>query len=265
VLLTVDHAGYLSQIDWDAVREYRDSEQLRVGLQAWLEEYGNTPLAQRLEWAKHNAIDFYYSHKSAQYVAERYGEIRANGYAIFQLEFGANPLVYYPVAGINRDLNFIFLGSTNPDKWERYYSYFGPILRDYSGYIDGPWWQSISRFGTADTHRYLCAKARVALNLHIPNQINWPSELNERTYNLAACGVPQLIDSPKLLAERFQPDSFFVADTPSQYETTFSAIIDDPSEAERRALQGQREVFAGHTIFHRVMDFVNALEKAELE
>jgi len=264
VLLTVDHAGYLSQIDWEAVREYRRNEQLLIGFNAALQEYGNTPLSQRLDWARRHEIDFYYSHKNPQYVEQRYGEIFERGYSIFYLEFGANPLVYYAFPSLDRDLNYVFLGSTNPDKWSRYYAYFGRILRKHSGYIDGPWWQSISRFGDAHTHRYLCARAKVALNLHIPNQIKWPSELNERTYNLAACGVPQLVDEPKLLASKFSADCFFVAPTPEAYRENFERILNDPTEAQRRALKAQREVLTKHTIFHGAESFVSQLVQSSL-
>jgi hypothetical protein len=259
VFLTIDHAGYLSQIDWETVRDYRRSDQLIIGLYAALQEYGNTPLSQRLDWARQHEIDFYYSHKNPRYVEERYGEILERGYSIFYLEFGANPLVYYAVPSLNRDLNYVFLGSTNPDKWSRYYAYFGQILQKYSGYIDGPWWQSISRFGDANTHRYLCARAKVALNLHIPNQIKWPSELNERTYNLAACGVPQLVDEPKLLASKFSPDCFFVAPTAEAYRENFERILNDPTEAQRRALKAQTEVLSKHTIFHGADRFLTQL------
>jgi hypothetical protein len=256
ILLTIDHAGYLTQIDWQAIAEYRKRRKLLIGLNAALQEYGNTPLLDRLDWAKRHDVDFYYSHKNPAYVEERYGEIFDRGYSVFYLEFGANPLVYYPVSRFERDLNYVFLGSTNPDKWPRYYSYFAPVLRNYFGYIDGPWWASISRFGSTDTHRYLCARAKVALNLHIQNQIKWPSELNERTYNLAACGVPQLIDDPKLLSSKFSSDCFFVASTPEAYRATFERMLNDPQEGERRALKALSEVLTKHTIFHRAESFL---------
>ena len=262
MLLTTDHDGYLSRIDWKAVQDYRKTKPLRVGLNASLQEYGNTPLAERLEWARGQCVDFYYSFRTQQYVRKRYQAILERGYEIFTLEFGANPLLYYPVPGIKRDLNYVFLGSTNPDKWPRYYSHFGPLLKQYPGYIDGPWWSSIARFGDAETHRYICARAKVALNLHIQNQVDWASELNERVYNLAACGVPQLIDDPKLLFERFQPDSFFIARTPAEYQSLFAQILRDPEDAERRAMQAQREVFARHTVFHRAEQFISELSKS---
>lgn len=259
LLLTIDHEGHLNQIDWNIVRDYRKKRSLRVALNAGLEEYGNSPLDGRLKWAEQHDVDFYYSFKHADYIQARYQQILEKGYEILSMEFGANPLVYYPVPGIARDLNYVFLGSTNPDKWPRYYSYLGSVWRGHAGYIDGPWWHLISRFGEPDTHRYLCARAKVALNLHIKNQIDWAGELNERTYNLAACGVPQLIDDPKLLSKRFAPDSLFVARTPSEYRSLFEQILRDPAEAERRALQAQREVFNRHTVFHRAESFVAQL------
>lgn len=259
VLLTTDHESYLSRIDWQTVQDYRKVKLLRIGLNASLQEYGNTPLKQRLDWAQQHEVDFYYSFKTQPYVRRRYQAILEKGYEIFTIEFGANPLLYYPVPGLERDLNYVFLGSTNPDKQPRYYAYLGHFWKTYPGYIDGPWWSLIPRFGDAETHRYICARAKVALNLHIQNQIDWAGELNERTYNLAACGVPQLIDAPKLLFARFQPDSFFVARTPGEYELLFTKILRDPEEAQRRALQAQQEVFARHTVFHRAEQFINEL------
>ncbi|MGE0882723.1 MAG: glycosyltransferase [Blastocatellales bacterium] len=259
ILLTVDHEGYLNQINWNAVSEYRQSHNLHVGLNASLQEYGNTPLPGRLEWAEQHEISFYYSFKSQEYIEARYQEILKCGYQVFHLEFGANPLLYYPVPGIERDLNYIFLGSTNPDKWPRYHSYLGSLWQEYPGYIDGPWWHLISRFGGVATHRYLCARAKVALNLHIHNQIAWASELNERTYNLAACGVPQLIDYPKILPERFSPESFFFARSPAEYQSNFKIALNDSAEAQRRALQAQKEVFYRHTSFHRTDSFATQL------
>src|SRR6185503_4901861 len=97
VLLTTDHDGYLSQVDWKAVEDYRKARPLRIGLNASLQEYGNTPLEKRLEWARQHDIDFYYSFKTPQYVRARYQAILERGYEIFTLEFGANPLLYYPV------------------------------------------------------------------------------------------------------------------------------------------------------------------------
>lgn len=254
VFITSDHESYLSRINWDSIKIYRKSHILKVGLTASIEEYGNTPLPGRLLWAKEQGIDFYYSFRSPEYLQQRaeYRPFFDHGYKIFSIEFGANPLIHYPVPGIERDINYVFLASTNPDKWQRYFLYLTDILSKYSGFIDGPGWSFLKRkTSTLNKDRYLYARAKVGLNLHLDNQIEWASELNERTYMLAACGVPQLIDKPKLLPYRFNEEGFFIAASPHEYISLFDFILNNPDEAKRRALIAQKEVFASHTWFHR--------------
>jgi hypothetical protein len=268
VFITGDNSPFLTRINWDAVAKYRKNNGLKLGLTASLEEYGNTPLAERLKWAKEHQVDFYYSFRAPEYLTERkeYQPFYDNGYQIFSVEFGANPLLHYPVPKIKRDLNYVFLASVNPDKWPRYFAFLTKLLSNYSGLIDGPNWPNLSRRASLPVHRFLYdrflyARAKVGLNLHIRDSIDWASELNERTYILAACGVPQLVDNAKLLTERFSNDCFFVAKTPKEYEQLFIYLLTDPEEAQERALKAQQEVFARHTGFHRAEGLISALGK----
>ncbi len=259
VFITSDHESYLKRINWDALTAYRKRNLLNVGLTASLEEYGNTPLPQRLEWAERNHIDFYYSFRSPEYLSQRkeYKLYYERGYRIFSIEFGANPLAYYPVPGFKRDINYAFLASSNPDKWARYTAYLVPIFRQYPGFIDGPGWSLIGNFTfNADRDRYIYSRAKIGINLHVQNQIDQESELNERTYMLAACGVPQLIDNPMLLNSRFTPGCFFTAVDPREYKYLFDDLIRKPEMATTRTLQAQREVFDKHTTFHRAERFI---------
>ena len=107
----------------------------------------------------------------------------------------------------------------------------------------------------------ISAKTKVGLNLHLDYQINTINQLNERTYMLAACGVPQLIDNPATLSKHFSEGCFFVANNPKEYALLFEKILTDPQEAQKRALKAQREVFANHTTFHRMDSFVRELLK----
>jgi hypothetical protein len=256
VLLSSDSVEYLARLDWDAVRQYRASQVLKLGLTASLEEYGNIPLPPRLKWAAEHRIDFYYSFKAPEYLTSRkeYRPFYENGYSILSVEFGANPLLYHPLAGVTRDLDFVFLASRNADKRERYYAYLPGIFQRGQGL-----WAGITRWVPPAAQRFLYARAKVGINLHIDNSLDWPSELNERTYILAACGVPQLIDDAKLLPFRFSPDAMFIARTPAEYAEMFSAMLENPELAEQRALKAQREVFARHTTFHRAESLATAL------
>lgn len=264
VLLASDNAEYLERIDWDKVAEYKQSGRLLVGLTASLEEYGNTPLGARLAWARSAGVDFYYSFRAPEYIASReeYRAFEDAGFQIVNVEFGANPLLYRPVPGVTRDLNYVFLGSSNSDKWARYIAFFGPIMRNHAGFVDGPGWSKARDFEfRRERDRYIYARAKVGLNLHIDNQISWASELNERTYMLAACGVPQVIDRPGLLAKRFSEDAMFIGETPEDYDAMYRLALSDGDEAARRALRAQEEVFEAHTVFHRADHLIQSLDR----
>lgn len=262
VLITSDHESYLRRIDWSAVSRYRDYNELRIGLTASIQAYGNSPLDQRLDWSKKHGVDFFYSFRAPEYLHGRseYLLFFERGYKIHSVEFGANVLEYYPVATIERDLDYVFLASSNPDKWPRYFKYLTNILSTYSGFLSGPGWSKINRFAGRHTNRYLYSRAKVGINLHIQDSIDWPCELNERTYILAACGVPQVIDHPKLLSERFRLDGMFVADNAKQYEELFAYVLNHPTEAQERAFMAMEDAYSRHTTFHRAEEFVKALE-----
>lgn len=258
VLLSSDHEAYLGRIDWAAVTAYKKSGRLKAGLTASLEEYDNSPLAGRLAWARRHGIDFFYTFRDEGYVRERpaYRPFFDAGYPMLYLPFGANVLHYYPVAGFERDLDFVIMATRKSE----HMSYMKHIVRHHAGFIDGPGWKHVRRFSfNRERDRYIYARAKVGLNVHLPEQLAWPCEVNERTYQLAACGVPQLVDHPKLIDQLFGRDAVFVADTPADYERLFRDIIAHPEDATQRALRAQTEVFARHTTFHRADGFVRQL------
>lgn len=263
IFLSSDHKNYTSKLDWEAITEYKKSINLKVGLTASLEEYGNSSLTQRLDWAKSIGIDFYYSFRAPEYFNTRseYRLFFDYGYEIFSVEFGANPLLYFPLPNIVKDLDYIFLASSNSDKRKRYFEWIPKIVTKYFGFIDGPGWHKISKWAIQPTHKFLYSRAKIGINLHIDDSINWASELNERTYILAACGVPQLVDNAKLLQYRFSGEAMFIASTPKEYLELFEYMLNNPEECQRRALIALEEVYKKHTTFHRAEQFLLQLKK----
>ncbi|MBU6427161.1 glycosyltransferase [Patescibacteria group bacterium] len=262
ILLTSDHASYLEKIDWRTVKDRKKIHHLKIGLTASLEEYGNSPLAGRLAWAKAHSVDFYYSFRDPEYIHSRkeYRPFFDAGYKVLFMPFGAHISRYFPVAGFERDLNYVYLASKQSSK-PAMLDFLSPIMTEYPGFIDGPGWERIKKFRfNRDRDRYVYARAKVGLNLHLPEQINWPCETNERTYQLAACGVPQVTDHAKLLDKIFGPDSLFIADTPEAYLAHFENIIHNPDIGTRHALAAQKEVFEKHTTYHRAASFIDQLK-----
>lgn len=264
ILLTSDSEDYLARIDWDRIATYRTRQPLFIGLTASLAEYGNTPLTERLAWARSHSVSFYYSFRSKEYVQMRreYVPFFDAGYRILSLEFAANPLHHYPSHSPRKLVDYVFLGSINYDKWDRYTDYFPAIAKRYTGFVAGPGWSFASGYTmNAERDRHIYARARIGLNLSIDDQIRWPCELNERTYILAACGIPQLIDNPRLLPARFSSDALFSAVSPRAYNNLFREMAANPEECRRRAMLALQEVFEKHTIFHRIEAFSQDLEQ----
>lgn len=261
VLMTSDSTDYLQRLDWKAIKNYKASHGIRIGLTASIEAYGNSPLQGRLQWAKKNGIDFYYNFGAPEYLKARkdYSKFFEEGYEIHSIEFGANPLLYFPVDGIDRDIPFVFLGSSNADKQKRYIEWFGQIVNEYPGFINGPGWKGMNSSIPMNLNKFIYARAKVGINLHIDDQVTWGRELNERTYTLAACGIPQLIDNPKLLLGRFSKGAMFHASSPKEYLDLFHCILASPDEAQARASLSLEEVYKKHTTFHRAEGFIKQL------
>lgn len=260
VLLSSDDATYRSRIDWAVIARYKQAQRLRVGLTASLEEYGNTPLQGRLAWAESHGVDFFYTFRDEDYVrgGVGYRPFFDFGYPVIYLPFGANVLHYYPVAGFRRDLDYAIMATRKAE----HMSYMKGIVGRYAGFIDGPGWKHVRNFRfNRERDRYIYARAKVGLNVHLPEQLKWACEVNERTYQLAACGVPQLIDHPKLIDKIFSSDELFVAEDPREYRDLFDLIQRDPEFALERALKAQRSVFEKHTTFHRADSIVLQLAK----
>jgi len=261
VLLSSDHHSYLERLDWDALATYRSRTPLRIGLTASLEVYGNTPLGQRLAWARAHSVDFFYTFRDAGYVRARadYQPFFDGAWPILNLPFGANILHYYPVAGFARDLDYVLLATRKSE----HMPYMKRIARAHAGFIDGPGWRHVQNFRFKRARdRYLYARARVGLNVHLPEQLEWACEVNERTYQLAACGVPQLLDHPLLIDTLYSRDAVFVADSPAHYSRLFEELMHAPERAQSAALLAQRETFARHTTFHRALAFMQELDLA---
>jgi len=258
VLLTSEHDSYLNQIDWDDVKQYKENQLLKVGITAPLLENDVAPNTPKVQWAKENQIDFFYSFRDAQYLTTQavYQELIDQGFPLLCLPWGANILRYYPVGGLERDLNYVLIASRKRE----HILYLREISKRYAGFIDGPGWNHIKDFRfNRDRDRFIYSRARVGLNVHLPEQLHAVYELNERTYQLAACGVPQLIDHPQLLDKTFSKAAVFVADNPAQYTELFEELMHNPQLGEKAALIAQQEVFANHTTFHRAQAFLNAL------
>lgn len=197
-------------------------------------------------------INFCYTFSAIEYVQKVYSKLLQNKVPVFDMEFGANPFIHYPVKLESKPLDYIFLGSTNRRKWDRYFEYFTKPFQNHHGFIFGPGWTRFYKENKRfEVDAFLYARAKVGLNLSVPSQLGEPRELNERTYQLAACGIPQLIDNPTLLFHRFDKDSIFSADNSKDYYATFLKLLSGEIDSNSYVKKAYSLVMDNHTIFHR--------------
>lgn len=263
VLLTIWHHDYLVRIDWDAVAAYRaNGSDLLIGINAPEEElYGSEVVRELISWSKDAGVSFFFKDRPREYAQSSYERFWEAGYDVLALEYGANPLLYHPVVGVPSDLNYCFLGSLHRDKWSRYLSHFGPILKRHPGFLMGPGWPTgPQKTLRPEAHRFLYGRAAVGLNLHHETQLRFPVDLNERTYNLATVGIPQVIDSPRLLGQRFSDEMVFRGDSAASFQEQFEFALADRNEAQNRVLAAHRHVMENHTMFHRLTEFLTDLD-----
>jgi hypothetical protein len=266
VLMSVDHRWYgpvpaVSCEALEAVWKYRRRRPLILGLSCNQFPSDQAILRRNMAYARELGADFFYSYQTASFVRDRYRPFTDAGFPVLSLEFGANPLRFHPVPGVERDLNFVYLASCNFEKWEREAVFLARVFHHYPGLILGPGWPRTTA-PILPTHqlRFLYARALVGINLHVPFQIADPTELNERAYNLAVSGTPQLMDNPALLPARFGPESVYSARTPEEYYRLFLHILGHPDEARARAANALEDVFRGHTVMHRADHLVAFLD-----
>jgi glycosyltransferase involved in cell wall biosynthesis len=262
LFLSSDHESYLSQFDWISILNYKDNNSLKVGLTASLEEYGNTPLLNRLESYSKGKVDFFYSFRTSEYISLRneYDLFQKYNYKILNIEFACNPLYHFPVDNDIKEFDFVFLASNNPDKIDRVSRYLTKIVKNYNGVIAGPWWPFTKDFRmNPDQDRYIYSMAKIGLNLSIPEQIQFPCELNERTYILAACGIIQLIDNPSILFNRFSKESLYHSSNEIEYFKNFETILKNYQDLDYIRSNAFKEVYQKHTTFHRLEKFLTEL------
>ena len=248
----------------EAVRAYRRGRRLTFGLTYNQFPKDRAVLSRQLDTAAALGVDFFVSYLAPPAVRARYGRFAVRGFPVFSLEFGANPVLFHPVSGVERDLNFVYLASTNFEKCERVAEFLAVVFRDHPGMIFGPGWPRgvVAQFPDHQLS-YLYARAKVGINLHVPFQIEDVTELNERAYNLAASGVPQLMDNPALLPDRFGPKSVYSAATPDEYYRLFRHMLAHPNEAAERAANAMDEVLGRHTVFHRADHLIEHLRQVD--
>jgi spore maturation protein CgeB len=177
------------------------------------------------------------------------------GRTVELLPFAADPSVYRPLR--SRDqyrANVVFAGAASP---EREALLAG--LVEYGLALWGPGWRKTSlkdycRGEARQTAEFVRAYggASVAVNLH-PTAGTAPVYCNQRLFELAAIGVPQVVDDRRDLPQFFDPGrDVAVFREPAELRALVERLLHDPPTAEELGASARRQALARHTYMHRM-------------
>lgn len=190
----------------------------------------------------------------------------ALGRTVPVVPLAADPSVYRPLR--SRDqyrANVVFAGTATARREALLTS-----LVEFGLALWGPGWRTTSlrdycRGEVPNTMDYVRAYggASVAINIHHLASGNGAAEshLNQRVFEVAAIGVPQVVDARADLETMFEPgrDLLVFHDADELRRVVQSALQDLPA-AELTGASARREVLARHTYMHRlklILDSVN--------
>lgn len=180
------------------------------------------------------------------------------GRTVDVLAFAADPSVYRPVRTKDQyRANVVFAGSATPRR-ERLLS----ELVEFGLALWGPGWRKTTlrdycRGEAPSTDAYLkaYAGATVAINIHHVAVEGDPREAscNQRLFELAAMGIPQVVDDRGDIARAFEPGrEVAVFREAGELRELVRGLLEDPAEADRLGQGARARQLQDHTYMHRM-------------
>jgi spore maturation protein CgeB len=184
-------------------------------------------------------------------------ELEAEGMSATYLPAGCDPSVHRPMR--SRDqfrANVVFVGTASPHR-ERMLS----ELVEFGLAIWGPGWRKTKlrdycrgELLSHEDYVRAYAGASVAMNIHSEAPDGGPDPgCNRRLFELAAIGVPQVVEDRPDLHRHFREGSeILVARAPAQLRSLTAEALQDRAWAEEVACGARQRVLGEHTYMHRM-------------
>jgi spore maturation protein CgeB len=195
-------------------------------------------------------------------LAERVGS--ALGRPVDVVPLAADPSIYRPLR--SRDqyrANVVFAGSATP---RRVALLSG--LAEFGLALWGPGWRrtplsDYCRGEVPSTEEYVRAYggASVAVNIHHTAGDNGvEASLNQRVFEVAAIGVPQVVDARGDLDLHFEPGAQLLTYQDAQgLRDAVQALLQDTAAAAELGQAARREALARHTYMHRMRQVLDGI------
>lgn len=179
------------------------------------------------------------------------------------IPLAADPSIYRPMN--SRDqyrANVVFAGTATARRESLLAS-----LVEFGLAVWGPGWRKTSlrdycrgEVPTTDTYVRAYGGASVAVNIHHrveKNGVKQESFLNQRVFELASIGVPQVVDRRGDLDRHFEAGThLLVFNTGDELKQLVRAALQDFAASEALGIAARKAVLSGHTYMHRMKEIL---------
>jgi hypothetical protein len=257
VVVALDREPALACIDLAALREYKRAHgclRLFVPTRDDIFAPGDLSVGEsrRLQRAiDGDGADAFMSLYEPEFFARVFRAWLDAGFGYLPVPQSGNPLEDYP-RDVARVYDYVYVSACTPERLRSTWSELRPIVRQHRGDWAGEGWGfggSAVSFAEMPV-RY--AAARIALAPLLPSLRDDAFELTHRVFEAAACGSFQISSLSPITRRFFSERALVCARDADEFVQLFERFVHRPDERNRIAEQALMELYAGHTVFHRI-------------
>ena len=265
VVVALDREEALARVDLGALREHKRRHgclRLFVATRDDVFAPGTMSAAEsrRLQRAVDgDGADAFMSLYEPDAFPRLFGAWRDAGFPFVSVPQSGNPLEDRPRA-VPRVHDYFYASVCTPERLRATWDELPAIVWRHRGDWAGEGWRFGGRSVSLAEMPARYGASRIALAPLLPSLRRQPYELTHRVFEAAACGAFQ-ISSLSPITRRFFPERALVcARDGDDFVRLFEHYVDRADERNRHAEAALKELYAGHTVFHRIEALLAALE-----
>lgn len=293
LFITASHFFYRKMLDYDVLKRYREKGMvLLTKIDFWdsplnknrineAPSMKNDKVAKKL--IKEGLLgDFYFSTASAN-------DERMEGFSEFAkrdfitIPLAADSIVLQPSFEDKFASDIAFIGTNLPQKREFFKEWLFPLKKEYDLHLYGQDWTMFDRYLGLVTkagqyfnipvvkklqkpklalgdEAKIYASSKILVNIHEDYQRAYGGDCNERTFKIPFCGGFEITDDVRVIHDYFKEDKeIVIAKDKDDWFDKIRYYYDNPKEAKKIALAGQKRVKKDHTYHNRVDQMIELL------
>jgi hypothetical protein len=180
------------------------------------------------------------------------------GFRSVSVPQSGNPLEDRP-CDVPRVHDYFYASVCTPERLRATWDELPAILWRYRGDWAGEGWGFGSRAVSFADIPARYGGSRIALAPLLPSLRRHPFELTHRVFEAAACGAFQISSLSPITRRFFSERALVCARDGGELRRLFEHFVHRGDERNRHAEQALIELYAGHTVFHRIEALLDAL------